>query len=219
VELDLNGHKLGNLPAGLGTQATGIHAVNRKNITVKNGTVRGFEFGVLLDKSGAGTPQGYIVEDIRADLITYTGIAVVGTGNIIRNSLIVATGGTTAFGANEDVVGIYVAGTGTRILNNEVVNTVAVGTEAAYAIYVDSSSAVVESNRVSNAALPGAGLASYGIFVSSLATNVLVVDNRIATMTNGVFYDVSGTGKYGRNLTSGVTTPFSGGTASGGNND
>ena len=38
-------------------------------------------------------------------------------------------------------------------------------------------------------------------------------------MTNGVFYDPSATGKYGRNLTSGVTTPFTGGTASVGNND
>ena len=108
VVLDLNDHKLGNLAAGLGTTARGIRAVNRTNITIKNGTVRGFEFGILLDKSGAGAPQGYIVEGIRADLITYTGIAVVGTGNIIRNNLIVATGGTTAFGANVDADDIFI---------------------------------------------------------------------------------------------------------------
>src|SRR5215471_9938738 len=42
VVLDLNGWKLGGLAAGLGTNAVGIHASDRKNITIKNGTVRGF---------------------------------------------------------------------------------------------------------------------------------------------------------------------------------
>src|SRR5207244_1986247 len=71
VVLDLNGHKLGNLTAGPGTTATGIHAVDRKNITIKNGSVRGFEFGVLLEDSG--NSSGHIVEDIRADVNTFTG--------------------------------------------------------------------------------------------------------------------------------------------------
>src|SRR5262249_35868406 len=42
VELDLNSHKLGNLAAGPGTTARGIHALDRKNITIKNGSIRGF---------------------------------------------------------------------------------------------------------------------------------------------------------------------------------
>src|SRR5712691_1804649 len=38
VVLDLNGFKLGGLAAGLGTFAVGIHAIDRQNITIKNGT-------------------------------------------------------------------------------------------------------------------------------------------------------------------------------------
>src|SRR5215831_2499821 len=68
VELDLNGYKLGNLSAGPGTTATGIHALDRKNITVKNGTVRGFVEGIRLEDVSSGVSQGHIVEDIRAEL-------------------------------------------------------------------------------------------------------------------------------------------------------
>ena len=49
VVLDLNGFKLGGLSAGLGTQAHGIYAYQRQNITIKNGTVRGFFIGIYLD--------------------------------------------------------------------------------------------------------------------------------------------------------------------------
>src|SRR5262245_27897329 len=39
VTLDLNGHKVHGAAAGPATQAVGIHALNRRNVTVKNGTV------------------------------------------------------------------------------------------------------------------------------------------------------------------------------------
>ena len=53
VVLDLNGFKLGGLAAGTGTHATGIHALNRQNITIKNGTIRGFSTGITLSNNGA----------------------------------------------------------------------------------------------------------------------------------------------------------------------
>src|SRR5215831_17563220 len=98
VVLDLNGHKLGNLTAGPGTQATGIFVDDRKNVTIKNGMVRGFLTGIFL--SNAGHSSGNIIESIRADLNTFLGMEVDGTGNTIRHNLVVATGGTTvpAFG-------------------------------------------------------------------------------------------------------------------------
>src|SRR5262245_30153800 len=40
VVIDLNGHKIGNLAAGSGTLAKGVYAVQRQNITIKNGTIR-----------------------------------------------------------------------------------------------------------------------------------------------------------------------------------
>ena len=105
VVLDLNGFKLGGLAAGLGTNAFGIAADNRQNLTIKNGTIRGFFLGIRLGNSGAS--QGHVVEDIRADQNTSIGLSVAGAGHIVRNNQVVATGGTTAFGANANAYGIY----------------------------------------------------------------------------------------------------------------
>ena len=48
VVIDLNGHKLGGLAAGPSTRAIGIIAFNRKNITIRNSTVRGCSSGIVL---------------------------------------------------------------------------------------------------------------------------------------------------------------------------
>jgi hypothetical protein len=48
VVIDLNGRKLGGGAAGAGTSAYGIYASGRENITIKNGTIRGFKAGVYL---------------------------------------------------------------------------------------------------------------------------------------------------------------------------
>jgi hypothetical protein len=74
---------------------------------------------------------------------------------------------------------------------------------------------VVENNRLSNSALPSSGR-SIGIeVVPQGAFDVLVVNNRITTMTEGI--SAAGGIKLRDNLTTGVTTPFSGGVA--GNNN
>jgi hypothetical protein len=72
-----------------------IRADNRQSMTIKHGTIRGFFFGILLANSGAS--QGHIVEDIRADQSTFIGIQVDGSGTLVRNNHVVATGGTTVF--------------------------------------------------------------------------------------------------------------------------
>src|SRR5690606_36206278 len=45
VTIDCNEFKIGNLAAGPGTQAVGIIASNRNNVTVRNCGVRGFQTG------------------------------------------------------------------------------------------------------------------------------------------------------------------------------
>jgi hypothetical protein len=187
VILDLNGFKLGGLAAGHGTNALGIFAVNRRNLTIKNGTIRGFLEGIHLGNSGAS--QGHVVEDIRADQNTSVGIDVSGSGNIVRNNQVVATGGTTIFGPNANGVGIAVAGTGPRVLNNDVIHTVKQGTGTAWGIYLNG------------------------------VAGGLAVNNRITGADRGIDYATGASiGKYRDNLTFDVTTPFSGGTDAGNNN-
>ena len=149
VVLDLNGFKLGGLAAGLGTFANGIIASNRQNITIKNGTVRGFISGIALADVGAS--QGHIVEDIRADQNTQFGISVAGAGNIVRNNQVVATGGTTNFGLNADANGIIVLGSGPRVLNNDVINTVKQGTGTARGIALNTTGGLAVNNRITAA--------------------------------------------------------------------
>ena len=189
VILDLNSFKLGGLAAGPGTGAVGIRAIDRQNITIKNGIVRGFFRGILLDDSGGGASQGHVVEDIRADQNTFIGIQVNGRGSLIRNNQVVATGGTTFFAGNADATGIAVDRTGPRVLNNTVIDTQKQGTGTAR-----------------------------GISFSSNVSGGLAVNNRITNADVGINYSGgSAAGKYRDNLTTGVTTAtrFVGGTAVG----
>jgi hypothetical protein len=151
VVLDLNGFKLGGLSAGFGTNTFGIYAINRQNITIRNGTIRGFRQAVVLLDSGAS--QGHLVEGIRADQNTEVGIQVGGSGNIVRNNQVVSTGGTTIFGANSHAYGIYVAGAGPRVLNNDVVGTKGKGFGFGVAIgFTDTAAGgLAVNNRISDA--------------------------------------------------------------------
>lgn len=187
VVLDLNGHMISNL-SGLATQAYGIYALNRSNLTVRNGGVMGFLIGVQIKaENGYGMSLSNVVEDMRAGYNYYQGINVEGKASVVRNNHVLYIGRTTYFGANVSGYGIRVAGPSPRLLNNDV-------------------SQVFKS---------GTGVA-YGIFLVSVS-NGFAYENRVAVVRNGIVFFGASTGKYKDNLTSGVTTAFSGGTDAGGN--
>ncbi len=214
VVIDLNGHKIGNLAAGPTTTARGIYANQRQNITIRNGTIRGFQYGIRLnDVSPYTTSQGHIIEDIRADLNTLVGIQVQGRGNIIRNNIVVSTGRTDL--TDSSAFGIYIAGPGNHIINNDVNETKEHGTGTAYAIAGEVCDGLVtDNNRVGNAAL-GTGT-SYGIYLGA-ADDVLLTNNKIARLEYGIYFDAS-TGAYMDSLIYGATTAFTGGSAAGSTN-
>ncbi len=215
VVIDLNGHKIGNLAAGQTTTANGIYAYQRQNITIRNGTVRGFYSGINLDDTSPyTTSQGHIIEDIRADLNTYVGISVMGRGNIIRNNIVVSTGRTDV--TTSPAYGINIFGPGNRVINNDVYETKEHGASGAFGIYgYASNGAVIDNNRVGNAAL-GTGT-SYGIYLYS-ANDVLLTNNKITRMTYGIDFNLTSTGAYMNSLVYGATTAFTGGTAAGSTN-
>jgi hypothetical protein len=123
VTIDMNGYKLGNLAAGAGTTANGIYADQKKNITIRNGIIRGFLRGIFLDDTSPWTASsGHLIEDIRADGNTHMGILVEGTGNVVRNNQVVSTGGSTG---EDNAWGINTAGPGARVLNNDIAGTAA----------------------------------------------------------------------------------------------
>ena len=215
VTIDLNGFKLGGLAAGDGTEATGIYAFQRKNITIRNGIVRGFDSGIWLgDASPYTTSQGHLIEDILADQNTLTGITVRGRGNTIRRNQVVDTGGSTIFNF---INGIEIFGPGNDVLNNRIATTTASSTGEASGIFLaDADGSVVQDNRVGETMDAGEG--SYGILIRS-SDFVTARNNTITTADFGLFYDGDSTGKYMGNLTDDIaTTAFTGGTAVGTNN-
>jgi hypothetical protein len=215
VVLDLNGRKLGGGAAGAETNAIGIYAYQRKNITIRNGTIRGFKVGVnLADTPPNTTSQGDIVEDIRADMNTHVGLRVYGRGNIIRNNQVVDTGGSAVTNYS---FGIMASGPGSRVINNDVYETkeTSTATSGGVEIFLGDGS-VVLNNRIGNQSLPTAGGDSYGVLISS-SDNVTVESNTITKAEWGIAYIVS-TGLYGKNLASGCSLAFYEGTAAGSTN-
>ena len=205
--------KLGGLTAGAATQAFGIRAFMRKNITIRNGTIRGFRGAIFLaDNAFYDGSQGHLVEDIRADKNTFSGIAVIGRGNIVRRNQVMDTGGSTVDIA---AYGIIFDGPGGRVLNNDISGTASRSWANAFALsFRDADGAVVDGNRIDDVSADTGW--PMGIFIDS-SNDVLLAGNHITRVPYGVFYSNS-TSKYMDNLTSNVTTPFTGGTDAGGNN-
>lgn len=95
VVLDLNKFKLGGGAAGLATQAVGILGVNRSNITVRNGNIRGFLVGIRLTAPVAALSRNNLIENNVLDGNTNKGIDLRGENNIVRNNIVSNTGGST----------------------------------------------------------------------------------------------------------------------------
>jgi nitrous oxidase accessory protein NosD len=206
VTLDLAGFTLEGT-ADTDTRADGIVAEGQRNVTVRDGTVRGFLRGVSLASVG-----GHRVEGVRAHGNFRLGIGVSGQGSIIRRSQVIATGGGKV---TPLWTGIGATGTGIRILDNDVIDTADPGPGFAVdAINVfGAPGGVIEGNRLANQFVPPH---VFGITIFD-SSGVLVVNNRIVNFPDGVTY-LDSTGKYRDNLTSGVASPFDGGTNAG-NND
>ena len=119
VTLDLRGHKVHGAAAGTATQAIGISAVGRRNVSVKNGTVWGFNIGISFLASSATTIAGYLVEGVRAELNRKIGIQVGGANSVVRHNVVANTGPWTGVG-NQDAFAIRLVSDGGRVLNNDV---------------------------------------------------------------------------------------------------
>lgn len=202
VTLDLGGYTLSGLPSPSST-AIGISSTNVGHVTVRRGRVDGFYRGVYLtDYSGQANSN--VVEDIQALNSFFSGITVGGRYGVVRGNKVLGTGGASG---STSSFGISVFGDFNTVIDNEVLGF-ATTTFYNYGVFANPSNyAVIKSNRI--------GGARYGVYVQNSAS-VLVVGNEINQGTNGVFYWVS-SGKYRDNLTSGVTTPYQGGTDAGNN--
>ena len=204
VVIDLNGQAITGNGGGVGIQST---AENR--ITVRNGTVRRFGYGVAL--GNAGTGDSLVVEHMRVEDSDGTGIQVIGRAAVVRHNKLINNGGTPGPGAR---YGINVSGPGSHVHDNEVVDTgIGAPGEVDGIRVAFAAGSVVQRNVVSNSA--AAGPFSRGILFIR-ATQSAAVGNRVNGFANGIVF--SGSGIYMDNTVGGASTPFFGGTAAGATN-
>ena len=184
VVIDLNNFKLGGGSAGPTTQAVGIFADNRRNITIRNGNIRGFKRGILLRNTLSPTTVagGHVIENNVLDGNTYVGVEAYGDLIVARNNIVANTGGSTVGWS----YGIYLGTNGTRpvatardnVIQN-VFNTVTPG-GTSVGIYAATN---VDHNLIRMGTTAGTG-SMYGIW-SNVCRDNTVLDSSPATKAFG----------------------------------
>ncbi len=176
VTIDFNEFRLGDLAAGPTTAAVGVFASNRKNITIRNATIRGFRIGIQIAEVDS---SGHVIEDNLVDGSTFTGISTSGNGIIVRRNRIVNTDATRPSS-----------------------QTISQATMPA----ANSDQRTAKTSGISNGVAPmaGNGGVSNGIRVDNL-TNSQIVDNLVTTSISpdteaeGIFIRLANRVEVGRN--------------------
>lgn len=172
VTIDMNGWKLGGLGAGPTTNAYGIEVDNRKNFTLRNGTIRGFFYAV--DITDAGGSTGHLVEDMLLDANVYVGLRVEGSNFQIRRNAITNTAATT-----NHAVGIAASGKGAVISDNlisSVSGVFAFGSSPRGLSISGLSHSTVERNTIASVT---SGTSGQGILVTGSSSNVVLQGNKV----------------------------------------
>ena len=182
VTIEMSGFTIDGTAAGLGTQAIGIFAVDKQNLTIRNGTIKGFFIGVDLDEN-TGTSSGHLIEHLRVDGAKWSGIRVAGDQVIIRDNHIINTGP----GTNEvNALGVWVKDCQGAFVHRNSIQGVTESNNT-FGIYVDEcDEAVVRENDIT------------AIGPASFETGIYLINqfpsNRIDVRENNITGDV---GDYG----------------------
>jgi len=196
VVLDLKGHSVICRGCPSSTTASGIHAFNRSDVTIRNGQIAGFYACVWhsniagyipLQDDRTAAPTNIRVEDIRCRGNFFRGVRVEARSASIRNNAIVDTGGSTAY-PNAYAFGIEAVGPAT-IEGNTIYNTYGVGTGEGVGISVTDwgIGTIVRNNRIANfTAAKGTGSASFGIWIGGTSNAVVDGNTVVNTKVAGI---------------------------------
>jgi hypothetical protein len=133
VTINLNGYAITNTSDQTTTNAIGIGEYNVENLTVENGEIVGFKYGVYLNgpSSGASFNLGHVVQGLRLAYCTYAGIWLNYADNCLIQNCQLSSLGTTGGGVRVGgfSAGIYVISLngGTRVYRCQVLNAATTG--------------------------------------------------------------------------------------------
>jgi len=201
VVLDFGGWGIDGFGGGIETQAFGVYALDRNNITIQNGTIRGFLGGIALENSAGdfANTSGHRVTQMLIEGNRSAGVEIRGAGTEVTNNLIDETGGTSLYGASA----IVIYGPDALIAQNNipVTTTLTADSEATGVFLFGAPRCQVNGNRI--AYTEGAPQYSTGVMVwnspdcvvsrnefdngttSPLDVGVYVIDSkRVQTISN-----------------------------------
>lgn len=214
VVLDLQKFTIDTYNTKSDNSSFGIYSLDRHDITIKNGIIRGFMYGIYLsDKQGSDSDPtsssgGHLIDNVTITGSSFRGIRMEGAYNIVRNSTITAIGGTTIF-KNAFAIGIETIGPGAVIEKNTVSEIYGTGTGESVAVSFsnNSSGSSATGNRIINEIFENPTYLSngdkFGVWVGGnlkFQTKVFIRNNKISNMDYGVTFSSPTTGYYGNNI-------------------
>lgn len=222
VVLDLNGHSI----TGVGdtnSRAAGVLALDCQNVSIGNGLISGFAYGVYLsDTSQAfSLASNSLVHDLSITDCTFRGVRVEGSGNVVRDNSITGIGGAT-FVANAYAMGIETYGA-SGLIEGNVVHDVRgggssdLGEGVGICLSQGASGTQVLSNTLSQtsrevsadyAAWIAESRSTYGIFIGGTPENVSISGNTIDKFFYGVTYSRAAAGSYAGNAVTDAFVPY-----------
>lgn len=171
VTIDCNNFKLDGTSAGASTANRGILASARSNVTVRNCSIRGFQYGIALVGVAGGD---HLVEHNRLGANTSYGIFVEGDGSLIRDNHVSDTGGSTLTPHAYGIYGRYIVD-----IADNIVSTVAGNGNAGNIIGIftlNNTGGTVSGNRV-HGLLKAGNIALRGILTTQSSRVVLMRNN------------------------------------------
>jgi nitrous oxidase accessory protein NosD len=185
IHLDLAGHRIAGC-GDLNTQEAGIYITHGcTRVTVTNGTVTGFMYGVLADDGAQGLRcSGISVSRMTCLDNTFRGIMLYARDSSIENCIVGRIGGTALY-PDAYAIGIEVRDNHSRVRQNSVFEVYGSGTGESVGISLSDehmNECLVESNVVVNTRLPESGR-SFGIWCRSAAA---LINNTLVNMTYGI---------------------------------
>ncbi len=193
VAIDFNGWRVNN-QAAVNT-SVGVFAQDRKNISLRDGFIRGFHRGIYIAQTIAGSSEGHLVTGMKIAETNFVGIIMQGDKSVVSGNRILQVGPqTSATGielsfcrdcnASDNVIsnvtgngtsaqGIFISSSSRVISTRNTIFSIDDATSASGIRLNFSSAVVLAENEMLNAA----GVGHAGVLDVNASTNVSCLDN------------------------------------------
>lgn len=211
VLLDLGTFRIESYNKKESNRSFGIFSLNTRNVTIKNGTIVGYMYGIYLsdslgsDADVSSFSGGHLIENMTITGSFFRGIRIEGVANKVQNNTISGIGGCTVF-PNALVIGIETVGPGAQIEHNVITEIHGTGTGESVALsFSNNSSGSSATSNIINNELLNQNIAQgneFGIWVGGnqhYQSNVYLRENNISDVNCGIAFSSPTTGWYSNN--------------------